>query len=184
MRSKNKFYQKWWFWLLCVFGIGGVLNLLDKPKEIDAFRDKIRSVNLSDTISALTALDSLYRKDFVFRTDAEYLALKDSIKSLMILLGKDPDYVAPKIVTKESKLLKSLSSWDGSLPPFVEIIKNNMNDPESFDHVNTYYLQSKKDSSDFIITMVYRGKNAFGAKIKGSNSCVYNVDTKQIKNIE
>lgn len=182
--NNKPIYKKWWFWVCLLFIWTIIHNTFNRPKIISKYKDKVSSLDLSDTARALSNLNIIYKDLELEKGQGELGNLRDSVKKIMISLGKDPDYVAPKIVTKESKLLKSLSSWDGSLPPFVEIIKNNMNDPESFDHVNTYYLQSKKDSSDFIITMVYRGKNAFGAKIKSKNSCVYNVDTKQIRDIE
>lgn len=98
----------------------------------------------------------------------------------MMSLGKDPDYEAPKIITKESIMVNSLSAWDGSLPAFVDVIKENMNDPDSFEHIKTECRKTKEDSPEFVITMYYRGKNAFGAKIKTSSRCIYNVDSKEI----
>ena len=57
---------------------------------------------------------------------------------------------------------KCMSSWDGSCIPVVEYVKAHMNDPESFEHVETRYT-NKGDY--FLIMMSFRGKNAFGGVV-------------------
>lgn len=54
------------------------------------------------------------------------------------------------------------SAWDGSHPGLEKLIKENMNDPSSYEHVETRY----RDDGDylFIITK-FRGNNAFGGKV-------------------
>ncbi|QQT29848.1 hypothetical protein I6I99_21270 [Sphingobacterium multivorum] len=184
MKSNESIYKKWWFWVLIIFFIYFVKNSTDGPKKLAKYKDRISVLDLTDTVRALHNLDIIYKELESDKDDNQLASLRDTIKTIMISLGKDPDYVAPKIITKESIMINDLSEWDGSLPAFVDVIKEDMNDPDSFEHIKTYYRQSKKDSPDFIITMYYRGKNAFGAKIKVGNSCVYNVDTKQIRDVE
>lgn len=54
------------------------------------------------------------------------------------------------------------SSWDGSHRYLVNLIKENLNDPKSFDHVETNYW----DRGDYLtVKMKYRAKNAFGGLI-------------------
>ncbi|MDD4779152.1 MAG: hypothetical protein PHT02_00915 [Tissierellia bacterium] len=54
------------------------------------------------------------------------------------------------------------SLWDGSNIYLVDLVKENMNDPKSFKHVETRY----KDNGDGItVYMKYRGKNAFGGLV-------------------
>ena len=54
------------------------------------------------------------------------------------------------------------SAWDGSHVKLVELVKENMNDPKSFEHVETKYI----DNGDSLtIFMKFRGTNAFGGKI-------------------
>jgi len=52
--------------------------------------------------------------------------------------------------------------WDGSHKYLVDLIKENLNDAKSFEHVETNYI---KDGDDLIVTMKYRAKNGFGATI-------------------
>lgn len=188
MKKEKKFYKKLWFWLICVVLIGGIINEIIRNKEIKSYKYLMNSIDLSDTSKALYVLDSLYKSKERYGNDTDFGPLRDSVKQLMISLGKDPDYipkkqVSPKIVTKEEKMLDALSKWDGSLPPLVEVVKEAMNDPDSYKHEKTTYIQTKVDSTDFLITMIYRGKNAFGGVVKNTVKCVYNVDSKSIRDI-
>jgi hypothetical protein len=54
------------------------------------------------------------------------------------------------------------SAWDGSHVYLVNLVKENLNDPKSFQHVKTVYWDK---GSYLIVKMTYRAKNAFGALI-------------------
>ncbi|HLS37942.1 MAG TPA: hypothetical protein VK023_06675 [Sphingobacterium bovisgrunnientis] len=136
---------------------------------------------MSDTSNALLVLDSLYMRHKNDTSDTDFGTLVEEIKSKMISLGKDPDYVAPK--TSEEILRFQLSAWDGSLPPLVDVVKEAMHDPDSYDHSRTTYIQTKNDSTDFLISMEYRGKNAFGAVVKNQVKCIYNINTRGIRDL-
>jgi hypothetical protein len=54
------------------------------------------------------------------------------------------------------------SSWDGSHIAVTRSIKKSMNDPKSYDHVETTYA----DRGDYIqVRTRFRGKNAFGGVV-------------------
>ncbi|MDR2230140.1 MAG: zinc-ribbon domain-containing protein [Flavobacteriaceae bacterium] len=57
---------------------------------------------------------------------------------------------------------KNISSWDRSNPKLSRAIKKVMNDPGSFEHVSTTF---EYHNTYVIGNMIYRGNNAFGAKI-------------------
>lgn len=125
--KEKKFYQKWWFWAICLFIVITIINSNNEVSE------------------------------------------KSNVENVV------------KIESSEEKLLKKLSAWDGSLRPLVDIVKENMKDPDSFDHDKTTYLQTKNDSTDFLIKMTYRGKNSFGAVVKNSVRCIYNINSENIR---
>jgi hypothetical protein len=53
-------------------------------------------------------------------------------------------------------------SWDGKHFNLILAVKEQMHDPESFEHINTIYV----DHGDYLqVTMQFRGANAFGAKV-------------------
>ena len=52
------------------------------------------------------------------------------------------------------------STWDGSLPSLKEQVKDNLQNPDSFEHVDTQY---RDDGDGLTVKMKYRGENGFGA---------------------
>lgn len=65
--------------------------------------------------------------------------------------------------TNEEKVNELQNGYDGSFPSVVKFVKNSMNDPESFEHVESRTGFYEKES--FIVSMKYRGKNPFGGVI-------------------
>ncbi|CAD7812544.1 hypothetical protein CHRY9390_02528 [Chryseobacterium aquaeductus] len=68
---------------------------------------------------------------------------------------------------------KNISAWDGSNPKLERAVKKSMNDPDSYEHVQTTFSY-KKDK--VIATMIYRGNNAFGAKVLGKALGTFDYD--------
>ncbi len=66
-----------------------------------------------------------------------------------------------------------LSSWDGSHIELKRLVEDNMNDPESFEHVETVY---RLYSGYGVVTMQFRGKNAFGGKVLNSVTAKVSLD--------
>jgi len=65
--------------------------------------------------------------------------------------------------SRQLEIEKQFSGYDGSHYELTELIKNAMDDPSSYEHIQTSYL----DMTDFIIVKtVYSGKNAFGGRVK------------------
>jgi len=72
---------------------------------------------------------------------------------------------AKAFADREKKIQSQFSSWDGSHTNLTKVIKESMNDPKSYEHIKTTYI----DMVDYIIvTMEFRGKNAFGALVKNT----------------
>lgn len=68
-----------------------------------------------------------------------------------------------------------VSPWDGSVRPIVKIIKNQLNDPSSYEHIITHVRGSSKFPEWYMIITEYRCKNAFGQKVK--NTAVHYINT-------
>ncbi|MBY6963887.1 hypothetical protein HYH87_18280, partial [Clostridium botulinum] len=58
---------------------------------------------------------------------------------------------------------RQFSGWDGSHRGLVKLVKENMNDAKSFEHMETKY--SVDGRNGIKIYMKFRGANAFGAKV-------------------
>ncbi|MCY0976563.1 SHOCT domain-containing protein [Chryseobacterium wangxinyae] len=70
---------------------------------------------------------------------------------------------------------KNISAWDRSNPKLVSAVKKTMNNPDSFEHVETTF-DYKKDK--VIATMIYRGNNALGSKVLGKVLGTFDYDGK------
>lgn len=63
---------------------------------------------------------------------------------------------------RAERIEKAFSPWDGSHRGVEREIKARMNDPSSYEHVETRYT----DKGDFLLVRTtFRGKNAFGGLI-------------------
>ena len=89
----------------------------------------------------------------------------------------DEEEIPAKPLTKEEKRTKEIarcfSGWNGSHLKLRELIKKSMNDPDSYDHVETKYIDN--DSTLLVIT-TFRGKNTYGGVVKQTITAI--TDTK------
>lgn len=68
----------------------------------------------------------------------------------------------PEPESRSKKVQGFFSPYDGSHRGLEKSIKSSMNDPDSYDHVETRY---RDDSTTILVTTKFRGKNAFGGVI-------------------
>jgi len=66
---------------------------------------------------------------------------------------------------RKERIEKHFSAWDGSHRNLTKYIKKSMNDPDSYKHAETKYV----DKGDHLIVITtFRGKNAFGGVVKNT----------------
>lgn len=88
---------------------------------------------------------------------------------------------AEQVRAKESQdlLWSQFSKSDGSHATLVAKVKNSMNNPDSFEHVDTVYYwtdETKHSAGDKItVKMTYRGTNGFGGVV--TETVIAQVDT-------
>lgn len=87
----------------------------------------------------------------------------------------------PKADTRQEKIEKQFSGWSGAHTNLERYIKDNMNDPDSYEHVETSY----KDYNNYILVITkYRGTNKFGAKVLGSTKAKVDIDGNVLEIVE
>lgn len=74
---------------------------------------------------------------------------------------------AAEQVERERKGFHCLSSWDGSHHEVTRLVKDNLKDPSSFEHVETR-ITPVNDSGEHALMMQYRANNSFGGKVVGN----------------
>jgi hypothetical protein len=68
---------------------------------------------------------------------------------------------------REKELASAFSAWDGSHKTLERYVISNMNDPDSYEHVETKYI----DKGDHLVLITrFRGKNGFGGTVVNSIS--------------
>jgi hypothetical protein len=76
---------------------------------------------------------------------------------------------------RKKRIERGFSAWDGSHRGLTKVIKASMNDPKSYEHVETVYL----DMGDhLVVTTTFRGKNAFGGVVPNWTKAKVDLDGK------
>ena len=66
-------------------------------------------------------------------------------------------------IKHHNHVIKQFSSWSGEHYNSVKLIKKSMNDPESYDHVETKYTDLSKNGLK--VFTKFRGKNLYGGVV-------------------
>jgi len=72
-----------------------------------------------------------------------------------------------------------LSAWNGSHPRFVAGVKERLNDPRSFEHVETRVTPVNPDGQH-VIEMEFRARNGFGALVLNTAYGTYSPDCRGV----
>ena len=82
-----------------------------------------------------------------------------------------------KAEQRVERIEKQFSAWDGSHLELTRAIKESMNDPKSYEHVETRY----SDMGDYVVvSTTFRGKNAFGGTVVNIVNAKVSLDGKII----
>jgi hypothetical protein len=81
---------------------------------------------------------------------------------------KNEEKIKTDAINARKKLIESaFSPWDGSHLALERVVISSMNDPDSYEHVSTNYI----DYGDYVFVLTkFRGKNAFGGLVVNSIS--------------
>lgn len=90
----------------------------------------------------------------------------------------DEEKAKGPVDARKEKIEAQFSKWDGSHNKLTEMIKESMNDPESFKHVETKFIDM---DSCLWVTETYRGKNAFGGVVTENIQAFFTLDGEFIK---
>lgn len=107
---------------------------------------------------------------------------EDTQNGIRLKLSKMTPQEREKYVQEQKAQIKAgafedkyVSRWDGSVKPVVQYVKNSMNDPKSFEHVNTQWGIVSGTTDRYWVNMTFRGTNAFGATV--TNTIKVEVDS-------
>jgi len=119
--------------------------------------------------------EAMAKRQAINKTIFKYLGIPVAVVFGLIFLalvfGGDDDeqkvdvveeLVVEPVKTRVDSIKMQFSSWDGSHRKLERYIKDNMNDPDSYDHVETRYSDY---GSYLLVATKFRGKNAFGGTV-------------------
>jgi hypothetical protein len=130
-------------------------------KTDDFLRENAAAVAEAERIAKIQR--SRDREDLSIKVGVSLATVVIALSAVWLFFG--PDATAPPKTEAEirrDELSIGFSSWNGSHIELTQRIKAAMNDPDSYEHVDTRY----RDNGDHIIvTTTFRGTNAFGGKV-------------------
>ena len=82
---------------------------------------------------------------------------------IILVLYKIPAPQLTKEQIVEKQISRQFSEWDGSHINLTKYIKENANDPDSYQHIKTTYRKIGSDS--LLVIAKFNVKNAFGGRV-------------------
>lgn len=96
-------------------------------------------------------------------------------------IAAEQQRVAAEKEARKQKIESQFSSWDGAHYNLTKIIKASMNNPKSFEHVETVYW----DMKDYLVVKEsFRGTNAFGGIVTNTVMAKVSLDGEVFEIIE
>lgn len=109
---------------------------------------------------------------------------KDGVRISTALGWCADDYKKdPKLLDKRTNFdtfYAQFSGWDGAYRPLEKIIKESMNDEDSYKHVRTSYRILMDGAPHAIISTTFSGTNVYAARVKQTISADVDIKTGQI----
>jgi len=142
--------------LLGLHKLARTKTVLDQLKAIPA-KEYVRNKNLYQELVVLNPDNETYKAKVAHYTkkQAEKEAKEKAAEA------------------RKKKIESSFSGWDGSHRGLETYIKNSMDDPDSYEHVETRYGDK---GSYLIVVTTFRGKNKFGGVVKQTVSAKVSLD--------
>lgn len=176
--------------------IPGAVAAIESSKEMDYRSDTNPAFSLSEKVDSLQSEDFL-KSTLLGMSDADFDLLQkgelntvyiqhERLNSLFIeklksnadkragyLLEKAAAEAKAAAEKRASGISSQFNPWDGSHINLTYWIKDKMNDPKSYEHVETKYI----DKGDYlIVSTTFRGTNGFGGVVKNTVAAKISLD--------
>lgn len=158
----KKFQNNWadslvtdWKGYLVGYEINNTLDTISLQLSADGTKGNgnINSIN-----------NRIYQKDYDSLQLVKFADTANNINVKIVLTLDEKQKIKNDEIAKRRGIVdRQFSPWDGSHRNLKRYVKDNMNDPSSFDHIETRYSDK---GSYILVQMDFRGKNGFGALVK------------------
>lgn len=145
-----------------------IASLLIKSKNTKREKDILTELVSVPAAQAKRNLDLYKELVSLDPTNTKYKEMVDyyTIKyDQQKIIDEEEQRKARIAAARKEKIESQFSAWNGAHRNLERVIKESMNDPDSFKHVETVY----RDKGDhLIVSTTFRGKNAFGGIVKNT----------------
>jgi hypothetical protein len=146
------------------------LDDYDKLNFGNYFRDQLIALSESEYGSLKAGVNvKPFLKDSILnaRFIAKLIESEDIRENLLGAQKRKKEIEAERAAAakRQENINYQFNAWDGSHRELETLIKKSMNDPDSYEHVETRYADK---GNHLIVSTVFRGKNAFNATVKNS----------------
>jgi hypothetical protein len=132
------------------------LAAIKKKEKTNKLLAKVKKIPASE----LENNNAIYKQLLALHPDNATYKKKVDFYTTRIKEEEDKRLLA---VARKENIERQFSAWDGSHAKLERIIKEAMNDPDSYEHDKTVYW----DRGDHLVVQTtYRGKNAFGGTVR------------------
>lgn len=152
-----------------------------RKAKITELTGKLPSVGATDYAQAKTIYAELVALDPSNKTYQQKLERFTKARDAQV--AKEAAKIAADLEKAEhqKKIEAQFSGWDGSHRQFERLIKDAMNDPGSYEHVETKYI----DKGSYIrVFCTFRGKNAFGGIVKNTKIADFDLNGNFLKEVQ
>jgi len=115
-------------------------------------------------------LQAIAPDNAIYKAKADRLA---KIRTNIALRAARERVQADELAKRKKQIESQFSSWDGSHRTMERLIKSVMNDPDSYEHVETRYSDL---GSKIRVSTVFRGKNAFGGTVRNTKVAEFDLN--------
>lgn len=166
-------FRGWAVLALIVFVIASVSNYESTAEKMEKLRtsDPVAYASLIAKQEADAAAKAETDRVAAQRRQEEQLAAanrQEKEQAEAAVADREREIAAAAEKAEETrKGFHCLSGWDGSHKGIVDWVKENANDPGSFEHDETR-ISAVNDNGQHGVIMQYRAKNGFGGMVRGT----------------
>ncbi|WP_272233751.1 hypothetical protein [Pseudomonas syringae] len=153
----------------------------ERKDTIAGLLKDLKTLNAADYTKAISLYTSLLQLEPANKAYQQNLErFKKAEASRQAKIEADQQAAAAR-ASRIKQIESQFSQWDGSHRTFERLIKQAMNDPDSYDHVDTRYV----DKGKFIrVYCTFRGKNAFGGTVKNTRVADFDINGNFLQEVE
>lgn len=149
--------------------------------RIAVLQGQIKTLTATDYATAITIYRELTKLDPATKSYQQNLDRFTKAEAAAREKIRKAEALAAERAEHQKKIEAQFSGWDGSHRELERMIKDSMNDPDSYEHVETRY----SDKGTYIrVFCTFRGKNAFGGIVKNTKTADFDLDGNYLREIQ